>query len=395
MGKEKEEKKKQKDKVIKKQNNMVEKEKSNIIIGRIAGFIVAEITIIGAAVGVARYCDDNFEKINIAITKLEDNNKILDETANKSKDDIEKIKSYLYEDDGVKDQLGNIQEALNLKIINVSEDSELMKGAAIQDNDISRTTASFTSDTQVGVDSEGKVYIAEELLGETILLTFQEDGKEVFFLGQYNENYNWDGYCITNVYQKNGTLWGLCESNFKNGTRSDYKSFYLSNSGNWVYTNRKCEEKGNSGETIVYKFVADEVKIFTKDNVRISDIKYVDDVLATSDVKMYQYYHGYTLNGHYEDNTGNAYFVSYSDDGVVDCIYHGNFIAGKWEDNTGNAWEIKYDSSNTRNKYFYYKGTFVEGRRQDDTSLEYVTQEEIETIIRGLHFPNELKWKQQ
>lgn len=39
-----------------------------------------------------------------------------------------------------------------------------------------------------------------------VILVYTEDDKDVFFMGKFNDNYHWDGYCITNVYYKDGTF---------------------------------------------------------------------------------------------------------------------------------------------------------------------------------------------
>lgn len=131
-------------------------------------------------------------------------------------DEIDDIREYLYEDGGVKDQLGEINEYLGGRLLPISASSEVkatLVKMKVEQDDSALANTSIDSADRIGVDSNGKVYLAEELIGETILLTYKEDGKEVYFLGQYNAKFHWDGYCITNVYFSDGSLYSICESN--------------------------------------------------------------------------------------------------------------------------------------------------------------------------------------
>ena len=132
--------------------------------------------------------------------------------------DVDDIKKYLYEDGGVQDQLGTINSALNIKVIAVANEEtiDIVDGASIEKKDVNYVTSSFTDDTCIGVDTKGNVYLAEDLIDETVLLTYNEDDKEIFFLGQYNKEYHWNGYCVTNAYNSDGSLYGIFESNFDN-----------------------------------------------------------------------------------------------------------------------------------------------------------------------------------
>lgn len=97
---------------------------------------------------------------------------------------------------------------------------------SIVENDVTTVTSGITSATKIGTDADGKVYMANDLIDTRVILFYKEEDKEVFFLGQYNENYHWDGYCMTNVYNADGSLFGISESNFVDGERRDYTCFY-------------------------------------------------------------------------------------------------------------------------------------------------------------------------
>ena len=180
------------------------------------------------------------------------------------KDNIKEINTGLNgsaNTDGVYTRLKLIEDKLDIPTIIASTDtSAAISKLSIEYRDTNITATSLSPDTCIGTDADGKVYLAENLINETILLTYMEADKEVYFLGQYNENYNWNGYCITNAYNSNGTLYGICESNFDNGKRLDYKSFYLSDSSEWILSDRTCDGNENIGTSITYNLEYDKIK---------------------------------------------------------------------------------------------------------------------------------------
>lgn len=308
---------------------------------------------------------------------------------------VSEMHDYLYLDDGVKDQLGMINEALNIKVINVTEDDTVsfIEDVSIVNNSISNTTSALNAKMPVGVDSNGNVYIAEDLMGETILLTYEDEGKDVFFLGQYNENYHWDGYCVTNTYNLDGTLYGICESNFDDGKRLDYKTVLCvdKSENKWDYYHRTCNDKINTGVSEEYTMVYDKVKNFTNTNVRIVDILYADKFISEQEKDIIRYYYGNTSKGTYNDDTGNAYLVTYDEvDGKVRTLYVGKFIDGYPNDKSGNAWNIAY--ADEVGYYVHNTGTFTNGHADKHSSKEF-THEEIEKLISKYTFKCELKWK--
>lgn len=262
----------------------------------------------------------------------------------------------------------------------------------IQQNDSTITTAPIDSNAVIGTDSDGKAYIADELINQTIILTYNDEGKEVYFLGQYDENYRWNGYCVTNAYYPDGTLYGICESNFDDGTRLDYKSFVATDTPNeWVYSDKICSEESNAGKNILYSLVYDRTKNFTITNVRTTDIMYPDDFVNQNNPRVLKYYNGNTVNGKYEDNTGNAYYISFNEDGTIKTLYVGQFSNGTFNDNTGEAWDISY-SEESRN-YIYNKGIFKDGNATNCTS-EIYNMNQINALIANRDFDCELKWKE-
>lgn len=275
--------------------------------------------------------------------------------------------------------------------ISLAEDMYYYVGeASFEKNETEYKTTSLEENIYIGIDSDGKKCYTRDLIGETTLLTYKEEGKDVFFLGKINENYNWDGYCITNSYYADGTLSSICESNFGNGERLDYKSIYLSEEGKWIYSNRVHSNGQNKGISITYVLEASKTKNFTVDNVRTSDIIFTDDFLEKSNARKIQYYSGNTVDGLYNDTTGNAYHVKYDEDGTVLTLYVGNFAGGTYNDSTGNAWDIAY--SEECDIYVYNTGKFINGGAVNKSTYG-ISMEEIEKIIAPYAFECGLKWK--
>lgn len=333
----------------------------------------------------------------------------LTEKLNTQTDTVNKMYEHIYEDENSIDkqlvkldsnmqytnkQLEKISEALDIKVIAVTDDTTI---SAI-DNVLSQNSGSYTlpvflSEKPIGTDTYGVLYYAEDLINETTLLTYNENGKEVYFLGQYNEDYNWDGYCVTNSYNSDGTLYGICESNFDNGERLDYKSLYLSSDNVWTYSNRTCKENANTGINIEYIFDYEKVKNFSNTNVRKTDVLYADTFVNNiEDKKMKQYYCGETTDGRYYDDSGKAYLVVYNLDETVKTLYVGKFSNGYCEDSTGEAWSISY--SDESENYYYNTGKFKKNKALKK-STEPITLDEIEKIVSAYNFSCELKWKEK
>ena len=308
----------------------------------------------------------------------------------------ESMYKYLYEDGGVKDQLGDIHKEMSqeAKVIIADENSAIVfDDISIKDNNISHTTSPFTAETVIGKDLNGNEYVAEELIGKTILLTYydKEDDKIVYFLGQYNEEYHWDGYCVTNSYYTDGKFHGICESNFYDGERLDYETIMLKdkNKTEWGYYNRVCEGEKNIGVSIVYNLQYDKKLDVINENIKASDILCIDDFEINKNSKILTYYSGSTFNGEYNDDSGEAYLVEFYDDGTVDTLYVGNFVDGTFNDDTGAAWDIAYWEDGKG--YMYNTGVFNDGNAA--VSGKKVSKDEINEIIKGYKFDCELNWR--
>ncbi|MDE7446262.1 MAG: hypothetical protein K2N15_11275 [Lachnospiraceae bacterium] len=272
--------------------------------------------------------------------------------------------------------------------------------ASMQPNDTVTVTEAITADTYIGADSDGEIYYAKDIVGQTVLLTYidKQENVEVYFLGQFNENYHWDGYCVTNAYYLDGTLYGICESDFNDGNRLNYTSIvHKRNETYWTFSDKECRENegGNLGINIDYTLQYDKVKNFTETNVRVTDIMYTGDFIEKNDPVKKKYYHGFSNNGLYNDTTGNACSIEYDTDGTITLLYVGCFENGTFNDETGNAWEIVY--STDYNAYYYNTGQFHNGTA-DKKAEEPLKESERDKIITNARnseivLDDNLEWK--
>ena len=296
--------------------------------------------------------------------------------------------------DELKDRVRELETSAKSAVEGIYE-----KIAIVQKNDVIATSSSmFKKDEVIARDSEGNVYLAGDCVNEPQLLTYKEDDKEVFFWGQFNENFQWDGHCVTNVYNADGTLYGICESNFEDGKRLDYKSFVCDENDIWIYSDRVCKKDYNVGTNKTYQYHTSKVKNFTETNARVVDLLYVDSYLEKNEMVLLSEYNGNTVDGSYNDVTGKAYYISYYSDETVKTLYQGNFVDGGFNDMTGKAWQIACDRDNQA-LYQYYSGKFQNDEKVDkdntDKNIVGLTQEDIEKILKEKGCKLNLEWDEQ
>ena len=294
---------------------------------------------------------------------------------------------------GILARLTRIEDRLNIKVLSASNDMlKTVSQVTVAPRNINITKTFIKSDSIIGTDIEGNEYYAKDYINDTILLTYFDEDKEVLFLGQFNDNYHWDGYCVTNAYYSDGTLYGICESDFDDGTRLNFKSIiHEYNNTDWIYSNKQIEGDINSGENIQYFLEYNKSKNFQSTNAKITDIIYVDDFIEKTNSHMLSYYHGNTSDNLYNDLTGQAYYISYFEDGTVKTLYQGNFKDGNFNDDTNNAW---YITKNKNTSYMYYKGFFNIKPTNNETSYfeNNLTLDRIKEILKENDFDLELNW---
>lgn len=295
---------------------------------------------------------------------------------------------------GINSRLDTMEGYMEIVKITASRSAQTVLGdVSVKENGAVATMVdAFSADMILGTDEEGQECLAKDYKKEPILLTYTEEDKEIFFLGQYNENYQWDGYCVTNAYFEDGTLYGVCESDFSDGERQNYKSFVFQEEGVWLYSNRNCNKGNNIGENKTYRLDYKKEKNFTPTNVRTTDILYVDYFVEKTNPLLMSYYNGETLDGQYNDTSGQAYYVSFYEDGTVKTLYQGCMKDGQFVDETGEAW---YITSNRTNgvPYMYYCGKFDKNPLGEiDESMYDLSEKEIAKILKEKNCTLDVFW---
>lgn len=234
----------------------------------------------------------------------------------------------------------------------------------------------ISEDTVVGYKKgTGEEVTAGEISNQKVLLPYKNGDQEVFFYGQINEKGCWDGNCILNAYKDN-KLELITDAIYDDGKLVSCKQvFYYDfelNDGTqpvWAYSDRTHEEEVDRGGTWLYLKENDHFKDFTFDDVAADDIMSADkfwDNLKMNSRKI-AYYCGNTVDGYFNDDTGDAYVIHYFTDGSIRYLGSGIFINGEFTDSTGNAWYIVRDEDSD---YMCYRGKVKNGNLISKSNLK-------------------------
>ena len=259
--------------------------------------------------------------------------------------------------------------------------------------DIGNSDCHLESGDVLAVDSQsGKEYDIEELVDTVLLIPYRDGNQETFFYGSLSTEGNWDGRCVTNVYEDQ-KLKSVTDAYYDNGKLLSYKQMYTYVTAKdelvWAFSSRIVQEDNSrSGETWTY-YHEDISQNFLFDNVTGKDIIFADhfdSLIECIGARKEGYYNGNTLNGTFNDHTGQAYMVKYfKEDGTVRDLYVGNIENGYPADQTGSAWEIGKKSIDQA-RYAHYIGTFSNGKWNLGTWTYNLTQEEIDAFLDGYTF---------
>lgn len=235
-------------------------------------------------------------------------------------------------------------------------------------------------------------YKVEDLQNNPIITSYTEGNNEIFFYGTYNENNQWIGKCILNVYSGK-KLVSIFEGIYNSDGLFSYKRVSCDDGKVWTISDKIVEGDSSRGEIWEYTKNNDysqEVELSQFDE---SQILTVNNFLVELDEQIIKYYSGNTSKGEYNDDNGDAYLVKYTDEGYVDILYVGNFYDGEFHDEEGNSWFISLGDTD-KEHYYYYKGRFDKGKKVDKVSGNWLplTKKEINSIIKAKIFKCPLKW---
>ena len=250
--------------------------------------------------------------------------------------------------------------------------------------------------------ADGIKYTLDQLANHKLLVPYKENEKEILFYGQYSKNNNWDDICIFNIYgydenSKSNVLETILEAEYNDGILLSYKKVIRATTtqdnavwsifdGQIVHDNDK---KYAQGETWNYFRVSEFPQEFDLKDADVENIIYIDDFeerLRKFSI-LEGYYCGNISNGFYNDDTGDAFTVKYTESGIIRTLYVGRFKNGLPDDQSGDAWQIVFDGSYNINKYFYYKGPFEQNKRKDNSiSLKYLSLSEIDEMTENIKY---------
>ncbi len=257
----------------------------------------------------------------------------------------------------------------------------------------------FTSNEIIATNELTKEsYTPKQLADEKLFLTYQEDGKDVYFFGTFNSNNHWDGDCLINVYD-GSELVRITEGIYDDGILLNYRQAFvepdIKGELTWYISDRVHTEEYNSGQTLLFDYQKVEMDFQTTD-VSNKDLLFVEDLLIKVQHNLKGFYSGNTANGQYNDLTGKAYYVGYDDDGTIKTLYVGGFENGVFNDSSHNAWMVGRSVEQNAD-YMYVKGEFKKGQTvlyDEDYSEHNLTQERIDQILAGsgIDFECPLNW---
>ena len=244
----------------------------------------------------------------------------------------------------------------------------------------------------IAQDNDGKKYKVKDLYNKPVILSYKESGYLIIFYGQFNDRNHWDGPCIINTYKGN-KLYLISETNYIDGQSYNYNEV-LSDDSLWHVLHVEKVDNYHYGESTRYHKIQEYTKKFKVKHVSSSDVitinKFVNSIVDKSLLE--GYYSGEIKEGRYNDQTGNAYLIKFTNDGYVNFLYNGNFVNGYPDDNTGDAWSLVLDKK--MNKYIYYIGKYSGGKKVDTSSNSntYISLDKIKSLIKDKKYNIKLKW---
>ena len=315
---------------------------------------------------------ENYDKINSSFNRLTDDYKLIQGRLEKIDEEIDQISDdYREVNSDIKEIYKQLPPIRSISASSYSIDAINNLYSSVKNEDF-KVTRVYNPKNIVGTDiNTNTTYETEDLINKKIVMSYIDNGQTILFCGQYNDMGQWDGLCILNTYN-NEEIISITDAMYENGKLLDYEQVLLDekdlNNKRWFVSKRKNEGVYNSGETWQYKYISAFAKKSTiiPNEVSINDIISVDDFKANENLQLIGYYIGNTSNGRYNDSTGNAYLIKFTDDtdiapGYVKYLYHGKIQDAKSDDNTGEAWEIAWGYDN--DSYYYYNGIYINDNR--------------------------------
>ena len=268
---------------------------------------------------------------------------------------------------------------------------------AAETPEINAPTIKVTEDI-VFVDSSNNSHTASDLIGKSICTYYTGDNGEVcIFIGQYDNNYSWNGNCSICAY-KDGHLYYSTEDVYEHGNIVSYRRCSKSTSSErWLITEKSVLDNNLTiGDTRSYPYYdinskINDIDIYNKTisyTPKMSDIYTIKELYDQLSPTLNKHYYGmYDSYGNWEDTTGNAYSIEY-ENGTISTI-----IKGVFDDNSfmsGHEYDIKEDGTviHTYGKFRERPNGDILG--EDYTVSETLTMEQFKIRLSEERYENEV-----
>lgn len=372
-------------------------------ISKLVGLVAGILTILGCLVGVVRYINTLRNDIDYLTDKIDAQNTQISSLESSFREEIQQVSQDM---DSFSDDMSSVKEIITALSVKVFDYRPTVFFASAITSTYDGVDAPYSSESPqisamsyvvYSASNPEREYTAAEVAEQPLLLPYTENGNEVYFYGQLDSAGNWDGRCIVNIYDGN-VLQLITDAMYDGGTLLSCKQAFpdtvTSGEDVWVISERKVEDGFSTGETYRYFRSDGYTKSFSLDNVEPDDILNVDEFSAQITSTLEGYYCGEISDGQYNDDSGDAYFVKFFQDGTVRTLYVGNFKDGQFNDQTGNAWMIGKKQIGA--SYSFYQGPFKNSVSSRDTRYweEPISTDRIQEILKEFGFTSavNLNW---
>ena len=372
-------------------------------ISKLVGLVAGILTILGCLVGVVRYINTLRNDIDYLTDKIDAQNTQISSLESSFREEIQQVSQDM---DSFSDDMSSVKEIITALSVKVFDYRPTVFFASAITSTYDGVDAPYSSESPqisamsyvvYSASNPEREYTAAEVAEQPLLLPYTENGNEVYFYGQLDSAGNWDGRCTVNIYDGN-VLQLITDAMYDGGTLLSCKQAFpdtvTSGEDVWVISERKVEDGFSTGETYRYFRSDDYTKSFSLDNVEPDDILNVDEFSAQITSTLEGYYCGEISDGQYNDDSGDAYFVKFFQDGTVRTLYVGNFKDGQFNDQTGTAWMI--GKLEIGASYSFYQGPFKNSVSSRDSCYweEPISTDRIQEILKEFGFTSavNLNW---
>ena len=215
--------------------------------------------------------------------------------------------------------------------------------------------------SSIGINSEGEYLFIDDIAYHHFYISFPvDDGGEIWFYGTFDEQGRWHGFGVLNHF-RDGVLIAIYEAHFVHGQSiGNYRQLTVGNANQSFRLQDRYRHNGfTDGETFVYRNA-----IIPEDNFKTDTPVRINDIIKYG---LISYYRGRISNNRFNDNTGNAVLISYTEDGVIRTLYRGHIVDGIFVDQrpfdesglNGHAFWISL--TRIQSQYVFEAGPFLGG----------------------------------